>query len=73
MDWVRERSKSKVDKSEQKNSAKIILRFDFKAKEPDFKPSCYYTNTKAREINDSKIIAIDYYYLEKLFKWFTEY
>ena len=46
---------------------------DFKAKEPDFKPSCYYTNTKAREINDSKIIAIDYYYLEKLFKWFTEY
>ena len=46
---------------------------DFKAKEPDFKPSCYYTNTKAREINDSKIIAIDYYYPEKLFKWFTEY
>jgi hypothetical protein len=34
---------------------------DFKAKEPDFKPSCYYTNTKAREINDSKLIAIDYY------------
>jgi hypothetical protein len=46
---------------------------DFKAKEPDFKPSCYYTNTKAREINDSKINAIDYYYPEKLFKWFTEY
>ncbi len=50
-----------------------LTHIDFKAKEPDFKPSCYYTNTKAREINDSKIIAIDYYYLEKLFKWFTEY
>ena len=27
---------------------------DFKAMEPDFKPSCYYNqSTKAREINDS--------------------
>jgi hypothetical protein len=30
-------------------------------------------NQTLKEINDSKIIAIDYYYLEKLFKWFTEY
>ncbi len=30
-------------------------------------------NQTLNEINDSKIIAIDYYYLEKLFKWFTEY
>ena len=35
---------------------------DFKAKEPDFKPSCYYIlSTKAREINDSIEFLIDYY------------
>jgi hypothetical protein len=36
---------------------------EVKAKEPDFKPSCYYNqSTKAREINDSiefQLIIID--------------
>jgi hypothetical protein len=41
---------------------------ELEAIEPDSKPSFN------REINDSKIIAIDYYStLKKLFKWFTEY
>ena len=47
---------------------------DFKAMEPDFKPSCYYNqSTKAREINDSiefQLIIID---LRNCLKWFTEY
>jgi hypothetical protein len=37
--------------------------YEVKAKEPDFKPSCYYNqSTKAREINDSiefQLIIID--------------
>ena len=37
-------------------------------------PAIIIWNTKAREINDSKIIAIDYYSLERnCLKWFTEY
>jgi hypothetical protein len=31
----------------------LLNAIELKAIEPDFKPSCYYTNTKAREINDS--------------------